>query len=76
MRRYYLNFTNYRFNKCQETSREKKKTTHLITSCTYINNTAMHNRVFKKYETINKGNTKLSTKRISKEIYKYHDIEH
>ena len=55
--------------------RERKKN-HTFDYIMYIHNTAMHNRVFKKYETINKGNTKLSTKRISKEIYKYHDIEH
>ena len=55
---------------------EREKKNHTFDYIMYIHNTAMHNRVFKKYETINKGNTKLSTKRISKEIYKYHDIEH
>jgi len=54
MRCYYLNFTKYRFNNCQETSREKRNM-HLITSCTYTQSTAMQNRVFKKYEIVNKA---------------------
>jgi hypothetical protein len=74
MRRYYLNFTNHRFNKCQETWEREKK--HTFDCIMYMHNTAIHNRVFKTYETINQGKTKLSTNRISKEIYKYHDIEH
>ena len=53
MRCYYLNFTNYRFNNCQETSREKRNM-QLITSCTYTHNTAIHNCAFKNYETVNK----------------------
>ena len=54
MRCYYLNFTKYRFNNCQETLREKRNM-HLITSCTYTQSTAMQNRVFKKYEIVNKA---------------------
>ena len=53
MRCYYLNLTKYRFNDCQETSREKRNM-HLITSCTYTQSTEMQNRVFKKYEIVNK----------------------
>ena len=66
MRCYYLNFTKVRFNKCEETSREKKNT-HLITSCTYI---------IRQYTIVYLKTTKLSTKRTSIEIYKYHVIEH
>jgi len=55
MRCYYLNFTNHRFNKCQETSRERKRSTHLITSCTYI---------IQQYTIVYLKNTKLSTKEI------------
>ena len=40
---------------------EREKKNHTFDYIMYIHNTAMHNRVFKKYETINKGNTKLST---------------
>ena len=53
MRCYYLNLTNYRFNNCQETSREKRNM-HLITSCTCTHNMAIYNRVFKNYEIVNK----------------------
>jgi len=55
MRCYYLNFTNYRFNNCQETSREKRNL-HLIIhhEHVHLHNTAIHNRVFKIYETVNK----------------------
>ena len=63
MRCYYLNFTNYRFNNCQEILREKRNM-HLITSCTCTHNTAIHKI------------TKLSTKRSFIEIYKYDVIEH
>ena len=53
MRCYYLNFTNHRFNNCQETSREKRNM-HLITSCTCTHNMAIYNRVFKNHEIVNK----------------------
>ena len=53
MRCYYMNFTKYRFNNRQETLREKRNM-HLITSCIYTQSTAMQNRVFKKYEIVNK----------------------
>ena len=47
-----MNFI-YRFNNRQETLREKRNM-HLITSCTCTHNTAIHNRVFKNYEIVNK----------------------
>jgi len=49
----------------------EKKETHIN------NNTSIYTIVYlKNTKLINKGNTKLSTKQIFKEIYKYHDIEH
>jgi hypothetical protein len=56
MRCYYLNFTNYRFDNCQETSREKKKHAfdYIMNMYTYWHNTAIHNHVFKNHETVNK----------------------
>ena len=66
MRCYYLNFTKYRCNNCQETSREKINK-HLIASCTYI--IQQHTIVYLKI-------TELSTKQTFIKIYKYHVIEH
>ena len=46
MRCYYLNFT-----KLSGNFEEKKK--HVFDYIMYIHNTAIHNRVFKIYETVN-----------------------
>jgi hypothetical protein len=56
MRCYYLNFTNYRFNNCQETLREKRNM-HLITSwtCTHIDIIRQYTIVYLiNYETVDK----------------------